>query len=481
MTTFEENFFVEDDDSEPELSNEEEEISYESTTEEEAEETEEEFWTGVLAGAIEDQPDFPVKPVITGEELDEEAEIERQLAEAEIEAGEEFEEELEEFEEEESFEEAPQFVIEPVAGVTGAEILFHGVKGDYGEFSNFWDNKNQRRKYRVDLKLVIDGQNWGSTEEYFQSQKFVTQGRLGQGYIQYIRAASTQPKKKALGGFKRMSAKTTLDPNVHKGVFINKTIEDFENAGLKLRPDWDAVKVSVMEKAVTAKFTQNETLRNLLVATDNRRLAENSPRDAFWGLGKDGRGQNQLGRILMALRSELAPTVAPTPAAIPSPTALAAGAPAPVVTPAPGITPVVTPAPGITPVVTPVVTPVLAITPAPAPTALAITPAPAPTPTPTPTPIPAVAPAPAPTPVLLPIIVPMLVTLRVLKEGQESDEDYRIRKLFSEKAYSLLQNNGLDTGGAILVGRCFLNMIKSPGLAYDKSIVDIIQYVKSNG
>ncbi len=72
-----------------------------------------------------------------------------------------------------------------------------------------------------------------------------------------------------------------------------------------LRPDWEKIKVQVMEEAVRAKFTQNPHLKEKLLATGDAELVELSPWDRFWGVDRNGRGQNQLGKILMKIREEL--------------------------------------------------------------------------------------------------------------------------------------------------------------------------------
>lgn len=64
-----------------------------------------------------------------------------------------------------------------------------------------------------------------------------------------------------------------------------------------LRTDWDSVKIKVMQKALKAKFSQNENLRLALHATSSVELIEDSNKDNFWGCGKDGKGTNNLGKL----------------------------------------------------------------------------------------------------------------------------------------------------------------------------------------
>ncbi len=72
-----------------------------------------------------------------------------------------------------------------------------------------------------------------------------------------------------------------------------------------LRPDWEAVKLSVMHELVLQKFSGNKVLKAELLATGTAPLVEgNYWRDAFWGVYQ-GKGQNHLGKILMKVRDQL--------------------------------------------------------------------------------------------------------------------------------------------------------------------------------
>lgn len=76
---------------------------------------------------------------------------------------------------------------------------------------------------------------------------------------------------------------------------------------VELRPDWEDVKLSFMEEIVWAKFEQNASLAQMLLATGEALLKEgNSWNDVFWGVSnKTGKGENHLGKILMRVREKL--------------------------------------------------------------------------------------------------------------------------------------------------------------------------------
>ena len=98
------------------------------------------------------------------------------------------------------------------------------------------------------------------------------------------------------------------------------------------RPDWFEVNVAIMDTILYVKFTQHEALRQLLLSTGNREIVHSSPVslpcashrwrwriltahpshafatgkfDAFWGIGPDGTGRNELGKALVRLREKL--------------------------------------------------------------------------------------------------------------------------------------------------------------------------------
>lgn len=74
--------------------------------------------------------------------------------------------------------------------------------------------------------------------------------------------------------------------------------------GLVLRPDWELVKLPVMEDLLKRKFAHAD-LRERLQLTAPRMLIEgNTWGDTFWGVC-NGVGENHLGKLLMKIRDEV--------------------------------------------------------------------------------------------------------------------------------------------------------------------------------
>jgi N-glycosidase YbiA len=60
-----------------------------------------------------------------------------------------------------------------------------------------------------------------------------------------------------------------------------------------------------MYRAVRRKFERHLELKAMLLATGDQELIESAPTDPYWGVGRDGTGQNKLGKILARIRDEL--------------------------------------------------------------------------------------------------------------------------------------------------------------------------------
>jgi N-glycosidase YbiA len=138
-------------------------------------------------------------------------------------------------------------------------IRFYDVKGEpYGAFSNF-------SKHPFTLDRV-----WYPTAEHaFQAAKFA-----GLPQAETIRA---------MRGAKDAARKA-------------RELRKF------VRADWDAVKEIELRRILLAKFTAHGEARDLLISTDDEPIEFASPMDDYWGVGRDGDGQNRFGRILELVR-----------------------------------------------------------------------------------------------------------------------------------------------------------------------------------
>lgn len=140
-------------------------------------------------------------------------------------------------------------------------VLFYAAGDPYGEFSNF-------APFPIRLKDKV----WPTSEHYFQAQKFA-----GTRDEEEVRRARSPMIAARMG----------------------------RSRSRPLRKDWEQVKDQVMLEALRAKFAQHDALKELLLGTGDAQLVEHTSKDRYWADGGDGTGRNQLGVLLMKVRSEL--------------------------------------------------------------------------------------------------------------------------------------------------------------------------------
>ncbi|CAL6355032.1 unnamed protein product [Bathycoccus prasinos] len=153
---------------------------------------------------------------------------------------------------------------------TSDEIRFYKSWDTYSALSNF-------SAHAVD----IDGENWLTSESYYQAQKFDDSHPDGVKIKNAILKANSPEKASRIGRSKQRER-----PDL-------------------VKKDWNSIKIHVMDRVLRAKFTQHRSAQSLLLSTGQKRLVEDSPVDNVWGSGRKNDGKNLLGVALMKLRDEL--------------------------------------------------------------------------------------------------------------------------------------------------------------------------------
>ena len=120
--------------------------------------------------------------------------------------------------------------------------------------------------------FVLDGKEWPSAEHYFQAMKFEDAD-----YQEEIRSADHPKKARKLGRKKRR----------------------------KIREDWGKVRTVMMTRALYTKFRTHPEVAELLLQSGDIHIQETTLYDYFWGTGRDGRGKNMYGQVLMNIRDKL--------------------------------------------------------------------------------------------------------------------------------------------------------------------------------
>lgn len=159
---------------------------------------------------------------------------------------------------------------------------FHDADKRNGHLSNLWVGKPVR----------IDGEDWTSVEHYLQAKKFDNDPRL---------SPQLQERQSAIRG----QIKNAATPAE------TKVIAYRARGAAKCRmPDaeWIRKREDFLRTAVQAKFGQDDTLKNALIATGTAALIERMSQDISGGLRGAilGEGQNKLGEILSTVRKSLA-------------------------------------------------------------------------------------------------------------------------------------------------------------------------------
>jgi len=152
----------------------------------------------------------------------------------------------------------------PPLPTTRQRILFYHKHDPYYGFTNFSSHP-----------VIYKGKKYPTSEHLFQSFKFQNHRP---NLAEHIRTCSERPSV-------AFSEARRFQPEV--------------------RPDWKQVNIEKMDETLFYKFTQHADLRAELLGTGDAELIEDSDKDAFWGVGSDRKGRNELGKCLERLRTKL--------------------------------------------------------------------------------------------------------------------------------------------------------------------------------
>ncbi|MDR0397576.1 MAG: NADAR family protein [Candidatus Nomurabacteria bacterium] len=144
--------------------------------------------------------------------------------------------------------------------------------------------------WRLDNFAATSFNGWPTVEHAYQAAKF----EMGPGETR------TPEEYKIKESYRKM-IRTASDPG------IAKALAHTPQALTVVRPDWDDAKVDIMRQLLWAKVRDSNSTFVLhdLCSTGDAEIVEDSPKDAFWGRGPDGNGQNMLGKLWMEIRAQI--------------------------------------------------------------------------------------------------------------------------------------------------------------------------------
>lgn len=148
---------------------------------------------------------------------------------------------------------------------------------------------------------------WGRTNEFsqFYSCNFEIDGVQYRCAEQWMMASKARVFNDSVNEQNILNART---PKAMKA--FGRKVQNFDHRV------WKQHRWNIVYSGNLAKFTQNEELKQVLLETGDKIIAEASPFDRIWGIGlgrnnakalnpSQWRGQNLLGKVLMSVRKTL--------------------------------------------------------------------------------------------------------------------------------------------------------------------------------
>ncbi len=163
-----------------------------------------------------------------------------------------------------------------------------------GSFSNILKHDPPNKSFRMQADIIylsrnasdeplssfsahgfeLDGEYWPTLEHYYQAMKFTSDVRKDK-----IRVCETAQSAHKLG---------------QRWLWR-----------LQIRKDWKKIRETVMTRGFYTKCRTHPEIAEKLLATGEKPIVENSQYDYYWGCGRDQRGHNTYGKMLMNVRNKL--------------------------------------------------------------------------------------------------------------------------------------------------------------------------------
>lgn len=165
-------------------------------------------------------------------------------------------------------------------------IRFFKDQGELGFLSNFYKHP-----------FEMDGTEYSTSEHAYHALKYMYPDAPEENkkLVSCIRRADTPYKAKIWAS----TTRPTRNWKWQQDIFDTRTV-----ISPVIDPNWEQRKLDTMLRVLTHKF-KDEQMAALLKQTGDKKLYEASPYDDFWGVGKDGTGANNLGKLLEHVRSHL--------------------------------------------------------------------------------------------------------------------------------------------------------------------------------
>ena len=118
----------------------------------------------------------------------------------------------------------------------------------------------------------LDGAQWPSVEHYYQGMKF----------------EDPQLREQVRHAPSPQAAQTIAKQHQHA-----------------IRSDWNTIKQTIMTRGLYIKCRSHPEVTEAFLQSGDLELVENSQYDYYWGCGRDLRGDNHYGKLLMQVRQKL--------------------------------------------------------------------------------------------------------------------------------------------------------------------------------